>query len=182
MLKTLTVLVFPVFLTTNANAGTTDSLPSGASQQVSLVIHKTVGDFERSHDLGFGVEYAISRKRFGRHITVPHQVSWIGKGGADYFIGRSKPTEGYAFRYNNYLYLHLMGGAVYNPVSFINSSLTAGPGAGFYNGSVTVGFNAALAVNVFVEERFSVGPAVTFRKHREAEGLWTGAVRLGYTF
>ncbi|RYY60527.1 MAG: hypothetical protein EOO05_09595 [Chitinophagaceae bacterium] len=150
-----------------------DSVPAFSSRILYVLIHKPFGRFDKSHSVGFGAEYAISPGHFGSESKPAHKLGRIAWAGADFFIGS------YPFRYSNYLYAHVMAGAIYNPVSFGNVFLVAGPGVGLYNGSATVGLNAAASANIVTGRNISVGPAVTFRKHKEADALWTAGVRIG---
>ena len=189
MSKTLIIMVFlslPACLNARARDNASrdkrtlqDSVPAFSSRILSVLIHKPFGRFDQSHPVGFGAEYAISPGHFGSESKPPHKLGWVARAGADFFIGRPDPTEGYPFRYSNYLYAHVMAGAIYNPVSFGNVFLVAGPGVGLYSGSATVGLNAAASANIVAGRNISVGPAVTFRKHKEADALWTAGVRIG---
>ncbi|RYY55363.1 MAG: hypothetical protein EOO09_10690 [Chitinophagaceae bacterium] len=170
----------PVFASAQP-ASQSPAHPGTSRQQLSLLLHKPLGVFDRSHSAGFGAEYAYSPGRFGMDVSPAHEIGWIARGGIDLFIGRSHPTEGYAFRYNNYFYAQAMGGLIWNPLPFANLSLTAGPGLGLYGGAVSPGINAMVSANVFVDQRISIGPSAGFRKHREADGLWTAGVKIGYT-
>ena len=165
-----------------APAAAGDSTQGLKNQLLTLLLHKPVDKFENSHLAGFGAEYAWSKKRFGFDSRPGHPLGWMAKGGVDYFIGKKDPAVDYAFRYFNYLYLHVMGGAVYSPASRLNIMFNAGPGLGIYKNSSSIGINASAAANVFVSKHISVGPSLIYRKHKQASELWSASLRIGYVW
>lgn len=155
---------------------------AGADHAVSFAAHVPLGVFARSHIAGAGLHYAWSHHRFGR-ITAPAKpVGLAFQAGADYYLGKKITTAGHDFRYNRYLYFHAAAGVLVNPFAHVNLSLTAGPTVGIYSGKADAGLGVNLYGSYFISEKIAIGPGVTYKKHAQADALWTGVVRVSYIF
>lgn len=166
------------------SAQTTDPKPvsKGASHAVSFAAQVPVGVFARSHIAGAGLGYAWSAHRFGRNVLPAKRIGLTANGGADYYLGKRITTAGHDFRYGSYFYFHAMAGMMVNPWQNSHFSLTAGPGLGLYEGNTDLGLIVSLAGNHFISSRMAIGPGIVYRKHAGADALWTGSVRVYYTF
>lgn len=109
-----------------------------------------------------------------------------GNGGVDYYLGKKIEEAGQDFRYGGYTYLYIQAGIIINPVKKGNISLTAGPTMGIYKGNSDFGWGVnlfgAYLLQGFMENKIMIGPGVTYKKHAQADALWTAAIRVSYRF
>lgn len=161
------------FSATYAQTQRVDAVP-GKSQSINLSISVPISNFAQSHLAGAGVDYSWSNKRFGnKKLPVKSPFGITANAGVDYFIGKKITTTGSPFRYNNYLYLHALAGIIYNASPNIYTTLTAGPSAGIYDGSIRGGLMTVLSGQYYINEKISIGPSASYRKHAGTNGLWT---------
>ncbi len=151
------------------------------NQAVSLTLQSPVAIFQRSHRAGAGLEYAWSRKHFGIAQS-RRNLGLLLKGGGDYFLGKQVTTAGYHFRYDDYLYFHALAGLIYNPLANMGVSITAGPSLGVYAGNSSVGIMGDASIMFFTKQRFALGSVLEYRKHHQANALWSLGIRGSYAF
>ena len=155
----------------------------GSRNQVTLGLSFPFGVFQRSHFGGVGVDYSwTNNRRFGAGAAPKKAIGLIVQGAVDYFLGKKLKTAGYPFRYDNYLVAEVGAGMMYNPWMRTHLALTAGPLLGIYKGFTDWGYSIQLSGAYYINQRFSIGPAMVVRKFSEADALWAGAIKLSYTF
>jgi hypothetical protein len=154
----------------------------GQNHLASLDLHLPLGVFARSQFAGAGLSYSWSHHRFGDNISASKLVGFTLNAGGDYYFGRRVKTAGYPFKYGGYFNTYLLAGIISNPKPYLNLSVTAGPTLGIYKGNTDVGAGVNLFGNFYFKKNLSIGPGVTYKKHPDADGLWTGIVRLSYVF
>jgi hypothetical protein len=148
---------------------------------VSLFVHAPVGVFSKSHIAGFGLNYNLVSRHYVK-LWQKRYLNFTAIGGIDYFLGKKTEVAGHDFTYEGYTYLYLHAGIM---TQFIRKSgilLSAGPSTGLYKGNTDFGWSAAMSANIVLSERIVIGPAVTYRKHKETDALWALAVRTAYRF
>ena len=175
-------LVLLIVLNSFAQAGEYKLAPQGKSHLTSLDIHLPLGVFARSQFAGAGLNYSWSNHRFGTYVSKTKLIGFTANAGGDYYFGRRIRTAGYPFEYGGYLYGWLMIGMIANPWSFTHLTLTAGPTVGIHKGNADMGMGVNLFGNYFLNKKIAVGPGITYKKHPDTEGLWTGSVRISYLF
>jgi hypothetical protein len=154
----------------------------GQNHLASLDLHLPLGVFARSQFAGAGLSYSWSHHRFGDNISASKLVGFTLNAGGDYYFGRRVKTAGYPFKYGGYFNTYLLAGIISNPKPYLNLSVTAGPTLGIYKGNTDVGAGVNLFGNFYFKKNLSIGPGITYKKHPDADGLWTGNVRLSYVF
>jgi hypothetical protein len=152
----------------------------GQNHLVSFDIHLPLGVFARSQFAGAGLSYSWSHHRFGDNISASKLIGFTFNTGGDYYFGRRTKIAGYPFQYGGYIYTYLLAGVISNPKPNLNLSLTAGPTIGIYKGNADMGAGVHLFGNYYFRKNLSIGPGVTYKKHPDADALWTGTVRLCY--
>jgi hypothetical protein len=152
----------------------------GQDHLASLDLHIPLGVFARSQFAGAGLSYSWSHHRFGANISSSKLIGFTFNAGGDYYFGRSIKTAGSPFQYGGYIYTYLLAGIISNPRPKLNLSLTAGPTLGIYKGNTDMGAGVNLFGNYSIEKNLSIGPGVTYKKHPDADALWTGTIRLSY--
>lgn len=146
----------------------------GQNHLASLDIHLPLGAFARSQFVGAGLSYSWSQHRFGDNISTTKLIGFTFNAGGDYYFGRRVQTAGHPFQYGGYFYTYLLAGVISNPKPNLNLSLTAGPTIGIYKGNADVGAGVNLFGNYYFKKNLSIGPGVTYKKHPDTDGLWTG--------
>jgi hypothetical protein len=154
----------------------------GQNHLASLDLHLPLGVFARSQFAGAGLSYSWSHHRFGDNISASKLVGFTLNAGGDYYFGRRVKTAWYPFKYGGYFNTYLLAGIISNPKPYLNLSVTAGPTLGIYKGNTDVGAGVNLFGNFYFKKNLSIGPGITYKKHPDADGLWTGNVRLSYVF
>jgi len=176
------ILVLLIVLNVFAQAGEYKLEPPGQCQLVSLDLHLPLGIFARSQFAGAGLNYSWSNRRFGTDVTKAKLIGFTANAGGDYYFGRRIRTAGHPFEYGGYLYAWLMAGIIANPWTFTHLTLTAGPTVGIYKGNADMGMGVNLFGNYFLNKKIAVGPGITYKKHPDTDGLWTGSARISYVF
>jgi hypothetical protein len=177
-----TIPVILIALNSFAQAGEYRMAGQAKSQLVSLDLHLPLGVFARSQFAGAGLNYSWSNHRYGSTISKAKLVGFTANAGGDYYFGRRIRTAGYPFQYGGYLYGWLMAGIITNPWTFTHITLTGGPTVGIYKGNADMGFGVNLFSGYFINQKIAVGPGITYKKHPDADGLWTGSIRISYLF
>jgi hypothetical protein len=152
----------------------------GRDHLVSLDLHVPLGVFARSQFAGAGLSYSWSHHRFGSYISSPKLIGFTFNAGGDYYFGRSIQTAGHPFQYGGYFYTYFHAGIISNPKPNLNLWLTAGPTLGIYKGNADMGAGVNFFGSYYFRKNLSIGPGVTYKKHPDADALWTGTVRLSY--
>ena len=176
------ILVLLIVLNSIAQAGEYKLRPPGESQLVALDLHLPLGIFARSQFAGAGLNYSWSNRRFGVDVEKAKLIGFTANAGGDYYFGRRIRTVGHPFEYGGYLYGWLMVGIIANPWTFTHLTLTAGPTVGIYKGNADMGMGVNLFGNYFLNKKIAVGPGITYKKHPDTDGLWTGSARISYIF
>ena len=176
------ILVFLIALNSFGQTNESARPEKGKSQLVSLDLHLPVGVFARSQFAGAGLNYSWSNHRYGPNSVNAKLIGFTANAGGDYYFGRRIRTAGYPFQYGGYIYGWLMAGIIANPWTFTQFTLTAGPTVGIYKGNADMGFGVNLFGSYFINQKIGVGPGITYKKHSDADALWTGSVRISYVF
>ena len=183
-MKTFFIVLWTLLITLNLPAQDNEktSHPKGQDHLASLDFHLPLGVFARSQFAGAGLNYSWSHHRFGDNISTSKLIGFTFNAGADYYFGRRIKTAGYPFQYGGYIYSFLLVGLITNPQPDLNLTLTAGPTLGIYKGNSDMGIGVNLFGSYYFRKNLSIGPGITFKKHPDADALWTGTVRIGYVF
>lgn len=176
------IAVLLITLNSFAQAGEYKLAPEGKSQSASLDLHLPLGIFARSQFAGAGLNYSWSNHRYGPDVTNRKLIGFTANAGGDYYFGRRIRTAGYPFQYGGYIYGWLMAGIITNPWAFTHISLTAGPTIGIYKGNSDMGMGVNVFGSYFIKKRIAIGPGITYKKHPDTDGLWTGSARISYVF
>lgn len=176
-LLSLSLLVYVVTL------AQTDSLKaSGKSNAVAVGLFIPIDVFARSHVAGGGIDYSWSRHRFGLDASVTKRIGFMLNSGINFYIGKKTTTAGYDFRYGNYIDLHATAGALYNPFSKVNISLTAGPALSIYKKNIRGAIGVILLGNYYLSRHIAIGPGIVFKKYSNTTIRWAGTIRASYVF
>lgn len=164
-----------------------DQRPPGNSHQVSMNILVPVDQFALSHSFGFGLFYQWSNQHFGRSdqfkIDSLNRLSFLAGGGVEYYFGKEDiNTAGYQFSFDNYFYIHVMPGIHYRFAKNADMSFLLGPTLGIYNSNASFGVGANLQAQYYLRSNISLGPTLLFKKHSDADALWSVGLKVGYNF
>jgi hypothetical protein len=177
------VLLATINLLAQSGISGQSNYTNGNSNAAALGINVPVGEFSKTHIAGIGLAYSWSHHRFGNLNTVPKKlIGFTADGSIDYYFGKKENVAGYDYHYGGYIYLHVFGGAIYNPTKKMNIRLTTGPTMGIYKGSADFGFGVNLSGSYYINNTIAIGPAIIFLKHKEAAALWVGSIRGTYSF
>jgi hypothetical protein len=187
MKKTVLILtacfLVTIELLAQSNRSIAKNYTSGKSNSAALGINVPVGEFAETHFGGISLEYAWSHHRFGNLKALPKRIpGFTANGSIDYYFGKKETVAGNDYRYAGYIYLHVLGGAIYNPCKKINIALTAGPSVGIYKGNADAGLGVKLSVNYFFTDKIAFSPGIIFLKHNNAAALWVIGIRASYSF
>ena len=174
------ILAFLIALNSFSQTDEPSRPQKGKSQLVSLDLHLPVGVFARSQFTGAGLNYSWSNRRYGSNVVHPKLIGFTANAGGDYYFGRRIRTAGHPFQYGGYIYGWLMAGIISNPWTFTQFTLTGGPTVGIYKGNSDMGFGVNLFGSYFINQRVAIGPGITYKKHPDADALWTASVRISY--
>jgi hypothetical protein len=155
---------------------------TGKNSQVSFAIDVPVGAFGRSHVLGAGLSYSWSHSRFRLNVTTLKEPGFTANVGANYYLGKKIRSAGYPFQYGGYFLLHVFPGIIINPYPEANIVFSAGPLLSIYRGNANAGLGVKLSGNYFLNEAWSIGPAINYRKNAKEFALWSAGVQLSYIF
>lgn len=183
MQKAILLLFFGwlVSIRTHAQSGIVSS-SEGTNSLASFDIHLPVGVFARSQFVGAGLNYSWSYHRYGVNASPHTLIGFTFNAGGDYYFGKKVTTAGHNFHYGGYIYSYIMPGLLLNPWANGNISLTAGPTMGIYKGNSDFGFGVNFFGSYYLTKNISIGPGITYKKHAEADALWTGTIRASYSF
>ena len=158
----------------------------GKSNQVSLNLNIPFeGYLKDISNFGIGIQYEWSKKRFGSMTSKPAKlIGFTFNIGADHYFGEKESIGMYSVKYKRTSYLHAYGGAIYNPCTGGNLSLTAGPTIELYDGNSEFGFGVNLSGGFYMSKCRNIGitPNTSLMKQGSSEAVFAGGVRLNYTF
>lgn len=163
-----------------------DSVPpanTGKSHLGSITFLLPVDEFSGSHSFGFGLSYAWSHKRFGTLQLIPAKLlGFTAEIGVRNFIGKMENIAANEFTYGDYLYMHLFGGVIYNPLRKGNIRLMGGPTLGLYMRDSEFGMGGQLDASYHMGDRISVSPGLYIFKHKQANAQFSVYLKLDYAF
>ncbi len=172
-----TRLYIPVLLLFTVSCLKAQNRSSGYRQELSAGLQLPVSNFNETHLMGAGVQYAITNHRFG--ITAPKKhIGWVGSVGVDYYIGRKDKEAGHSFKNGNYLHSRLSGGIIVNPSVQTQVSLQAGPGWGIYQGTHAITLCSVLNGTYYINEQWGIAARLMMIKEKGAQILWTPGISL----
>jgi len=187
MKKTAFIILAGIFtsnaILAQADTTATPNYTKGKRNAVSFGINIPVGEFSETHIGGISVNYSWSQYRFGRMKKLPKKLIGLSaNSGIDYYFGKKENVAGYDFKYGSYLFLHVFGGAIYNPCKNGNITLTAGPAMDIYKGKADFGFGVNLNGNYYFNDRIGISPEAIYMKHNKANALWAISIKVTYNF
>lgn len=153
------------------------------SNSVSAGFVVPIGHLGETHPFGIQLNYSWAHNRQGRHETKPGSVVGIvAEAGMGYYLGKTESILNEEFRYDNYTTLHLMVGAIYNPVLSTNIKVIAGPTLGLYMGTSEFGLGGKIEIAHYFDSRFCITPGFMLAKHSLAPSLLRLSLGVGYAF
>ena len=157
--------------------------PSGEQHAVSIGADVPLGNFSSTHIIGVATNYSWSDHRFGQMDVKPVKpFGFIANAGVAYYFGKKETVSGYPYDYPGYIFIHLYGGAVYNPWRKVNISLTAGPALGLYNGHTQFNIGSVLEGSYFLKEKIAITPGIIMMKESGADPLWAASIKATFAF
>jgi hypothetical protein len=161
----------------------------GQRNNVSLNFDLPLGDFSKSYGFGIGADYSWSKHRYGKMPLIPAvPFGFTFNIGGDYYIGKkvtigTPPYTG-SYDYGGYTYLHAYAGDIYNPCAKGNISLTAGPALGLSGGHSDFNIGIDLSGSIYLGNsgKFGITPNLTLMKQAGSDPLYTGGIRLNFSF
>lgn len=170
-----------ILISTLALVSQAQNTVKGYKHEVSAGLLVPVSNFNETHILAAGAQYAISNNRFG--ITEPKTaVGWIASAGIDYYLGKSDKAAGHRFKNGNYLHTRLLGGIIANPTSQTQISLQAGGGWGVYQTTSVIIFCSQLSGGYYVNEQWGIAAKLIMIKEKGAQILWAPGISISRTF
>lgn len=158
----------------------------GRSNQLSLNVNIPLGGYLKDiSNIGIGLEYGWSKGRFGKMTSLPSKpVGFTFNIGIDYYFGQKEKVGNYSYKYEGTTYFHTYGGVIYNPCKMGYISLTAGPSLELYDGNSEFGFGVNLSGSYYLCKWSNIGisPNITFMKQGSSEAVFSGGIKLNYTF
>ena len=155
----------------------------GKSNSLSLGPDIPFAYFSDTHKYGAGLNYSWSSHLYGILNALPKKlIGFTLNSGVDYYFGKKENVSGFNYRYDKYIYLHAYGGAIYNPCTKGNISLTAGPALSLYRSNTQFNFGANLEGSYFFNKNFAIAAAVTLMKESDSDILVTASLRGVFVF
>jgi hypothetical protein len=153
------------------------------SRALSAGFQFPFGNFAATHFPGIAVEFAAAKHRFGRMPAKPVQkLVFTYGGGIHYYFGKKETVSGYTYRYPEFAFIHVAGGAVYNPHKQVNIRLTTGPALSRYNSSTRFNVTAALSASYYLRKRWGITPSVMMINETAATPIWTAGLNTSFAF
>ena len=160
-----------------------DNHPSGKQYAVSIGANIPLGNFSSTHIIGIATNYSWSNHRFGGMDVKPVKpFGFTANAGLAYYFDRKEKVSGYPYDYPGYIFVHVYGGAIYNPWRKANICLTAGPALGIYNGNTQFNIGSILEGSYYFIEKIAISPAIIFMKEPGADPLWTASLKATMAF
>ncbi len=164
-------------------AGNSSAQSKSYSGALSAGFKFPFGHFAQTHFPGISVEVAAAKHRYGRMSAKPKQkFSFTYGGDIHYYFGKKETVSGYPYQYPGFTFIHVSGGAVYNPHKNANISLTTGPALSRYNGSTRFNVTAALSASYYLTKRWGITPSVMMISETGAIPLWTAGLNASFAF
>jgi hypothetical protein len=157
--------------------------PSGKQHAVSPGVDIPLGNFSSTHIIGVATNYSWSDHRFGQMDVKPVKpFGFTANAGVACYFGKKETVSGYPYDYPGYIFIHIYGGAIYNPWRKANISLTAGPALGIYNGHTQFNIGSVLEGSYFIKEKIAISPGIIFMKESGADPLWAASLKATMAF
>jgi hypothetical protein len=185
MKKEIVCLLLGSLLITGLSAQTTDSIHKNQGKKfaVSAGIDIPAGEFPQTHSFGGGGDLSWSNHRFGMMKKKPVKlIGFTANAGIDHYFGRNRTVSTYQINYGDFTYLHVYGGAIYNPCKKGNIQLTAGSGAGLIDGIIEFWWGVNLTGSYYINEKIAITPGIIFMKQSIADPLIAGILRASWSF
>jgi hypothetical protein len=162
---------------------TVNSQQPGKSRNLSAGAAIPAGDFSETHLIGAEVLMEYSPNRFGKLLRLPDpSVGFILSGGLSYFAGKKETVSTYAYRYGNYAFLRVYGGAILHFAKNWNTRLVAGPAISYYGNNIRFNLGAELHSTWYWKQQWGIGPSVGILKESGARPIWTTGIRGSFAF
>ena len=136
-----------------------------------------LGDFSSTHLMGITVEVSPSYHKFKSNNSGFSKLALTYSGGIAYYLGKKETVSNHTYKYPGYIFIHGFGGIIYVPTKKIESTLTAGPALGIYNGNTQFNIGAKLDLAYQVNDKIAVGPGIIMMKEFGANSLWSVSVK-----
>jgi len=157
--------------------------PSGKQHAVSIGANIPLGSFSSTHIIGIATNYSWTDHRFGPMDVKPVKpFGFIANAGIAYYFGKKETVSGNPYDYPGYIFIHILGGAVYNPWRKANISLMAGPALGIYNGHTQFNIGSVLEGSYFIKEKIAISPGIIMMKESGADPLWAASIKATMAF
>ena len=177
----LACLFTPNMILAQADTSVTPNYTKGKNNAASLGVNIPVGEFSETHIGGISASYSWSHRRFGKLNKLPKKlIGFIANAGIDYYFGKKETVSGYDFKYGSSVYLHVFGGAIYNPCKDGNITLTTGPTLSLYKSNADLGFGVNLNGSYYFNDRIAITPGVIYMKHNKTNALWAVLMKATY--
>lgn len=183
--RLLLIFIYCLTITTTLGQvrGSKIKLPKGFQKIISFGANLPVGNFSNTHFWGIGVEFSISKYRYGQMAVKPEQaISFFYTLGIDYYFGKKETVSNYPYNYPGYTFINLYPGLIYNTDKKINISLTAGPALGIYNGTTQLNIGTTLSGTYYLNEKIGITPSLVLMKESGADPLLVVSLKGTWAF
>jgi hypothetical protein len=150
---------------------------------VSTGLDLPIGKFSETHIMGFTVNAILFKHSFKiPDSTMQKHLGFFIDAGIDYYLGLKETIGIIPYDYDEYTYVHLSPGLIYQAGKKTHLLLNLGPAISFYSGNAEVGFNTNLGGYYFFTEHFAVNPQFGILKVARADPLWNCSLRATWLF
>lgn len=164
-------------------AGNSTAQSKSYSRALSAGFQFPLGNFAATHFPGIAFEFAAAKQRFGRMPAKPVQkLAFTYEGSIHYYLGKKETVSGYPYQYPGFTFIHVAGGAIYNPEKQVNIRLTTGPALSRYNGSTRFNVMAALSTSYNLTKRWGITPSVMMISETGATPVWAAGLNASFAF
>lgn len=152
-------------------------MPAKAGQHVlvSVGINLPLGEFSTTHLIGAGVDCSPAANWFG--LLKTKKIAFTYNGGAACYVGKKETASGYSYKYPGFIFIHALGGILYNPVKKASLSLLAGPALGIYNGNTRFNIGSKLEAAYLFSKKIRIGPGIIMMKEPGTNAIWSAALK-----
>lgn len=142
---------------------------------IGASLNHAIGEFTTTHSFGLGIECGSAKNWFD--FKKGKMISFSWKGGINYYLGKRINTSGFSNKYSGYSFIYAFAGLQFNPIKKTSFRLFAGPGLGFYNGSIRFILSSELDATHLINKKLAAGPSIIVMKESGANATWAVAIK-----
>lgn len=139
-------------------------------------VHFPLGNFSKTHTVGFGIDVSPARHRFG--LMGNKKLAFTYNAGVTWYKGKQVQVSGYPYEYPGFTFIHGYAGLLYNPLKKLIANLQAGPALGIYIKDTRFNIGAKLEGSYYIRKTaVAAGPLLTMMLEPGTGPLWSVGVK-----